>query len=135
VKSCASSADLFTFLPGPPWAGIDGRPVLAKLDVESRLTGPHGDRGGSLRRTASHNGHGFASQYELADIYGNPIHTRKEHMIPAAGIQDQELPVGTEWTGINHPAVTRRCDLGARPGGHGDPPFGSTHPVGNAEIA
>ena len=56
-------------------------------------------------------------------------------MIPAASIQDQELPVRSERTGINHPAVAWRGHLGARPGGHRNAPFGSADAVGSAEIA
>ena len=44
-------------------------------------------------------------------------------MIPAAGIEDQELPVRAERPGIDHPAVARRGDLGAGPGGDRLCPF------------
>ena len=50
-------------------------------------------------------------------------------MIPAAGIQDQELPVGTERPGIDHPAVARRGDLGAGTGGDRQTAFGAPKPV------
>ncbi len=38
-ESCASSANLFAFAFRPPWAGIDGRPVLSEFDIENRLAG------------------------------------------------------------------------------------------------
>ena len=77
---------------------------------------------------ASHHGHGFPGQHELAEIDGYPFHPRKQHMIPAAGIQDQELPVGAERTGINHPSVARRRHLGAGAGGDGEPLLGAAEP-------
>src|SRR5436305_244900 len=37
-------------------------------------------------------------------------------MIPAPGVEDQELSVAAEGTGVNNPAITRCCDLRARSG-------------------
>src|SRR5579863_3182940 len=34
-------------------------------------------------------------------------------MIPATGIQDQELPIAPKRAGVNYPAIARRCDLRA----------------------
>ncbi len=55
-------------------------------------------------------------------------------MIPAAGIQDQELAVSAEGPGINHPAVARSRDLGAGPGGDRQALFGAAEAVGGAEF-
>ena len=55
-------------------------------------------------------------------------------MIPAAGIKDQELAVIAEGSGINHPAVTRRRDLGGGPGGDGNALFGAAQAVGSPEF-
>ena len=76
---------------------------------------PLGRGGRHLRRAAPHHCDGLAGQHELTDIDGNPIHPREDDMIPAAGIQDQELPVGAERSGIDHPAVAGSGHLGARP--------------------
>ena len=46
-------------------------------------------------------------------------------MISAANVQDQELPIRPERTGIDHPAVGRRGNLGTRAGGDGDALFGA----------
>src|SRR5262249_8140774 len=37
ASSSASSANLLAFVYGPPWAWIDGNPVLAELHIEYRL--------------------------------------------------------------------------------------------------
>ena len=55
-------------------------------------------------------------------------------MISAAGIKDQDLAVIAEGTGINHPAVTRRDDLGRGPGGNGKALFGAAEAVGSPEF-
>ena len=56
-------------------------------------------------------------------------------MIPAPGIKDQELSVAAEGTGINNPAITRCCDLGAGPASQGNAFFNATYAVGTAKIA
>jgi len=57
------------------------------------------------------------------------------NMIPATGIEDQELSVAAEGTGVNNPAVTRCCDLSSRPGCQRNALFDATRPVGTAKIA
>src|SRR5258707_1459587 len=133
-KSCASSANLSAFICGPPWAWINGSAVLTELDVEHGLTricreyrcdlgrGPHGcDR--------------LPRKYKLADVDRNALHPGDQHMIPATGIEDQELSVAAEGTGVNNPAVTRCCDLGSRPGCQRNALFDATRTVGTAQIA
>src|SRR5258705_10721912 len=56
-------------------------------------------------------------------------------MIPATGIEDQELSVASEGTSVNNPAVTRGCDLCTGPGGQRNAFFHATCSVGTAEIA
>ena len=56
---------------------------------------------------------------ELPQIDGNPVHSRQQHMIAAAGIQDQELAVIAERPGINNPAIAGGGDLGAGAGRDG----------------
>ena len=51
-------------------------------------------------------------------------------MIPVAGIKDQELPVGAERTGVNHPAVGRRGYLGAGAGRDGNTLFHPADSIG-----
>ena len=109
-----------TFSPSPvrpPWAWIDGSPVLSELDIEHRLAA-------SLsRRPAAICGRRFPSPQPVPRSARTgrdrryPIHPSQQDMIPAAGIQDQELAVGAERSGVNHPAVGRRRHLGAGAGG------------------
>ena len=65
--SCASSANLFAFACRPPWAGIDGSPVLAELDIEHRLVGAR-RQGRRHLRAAAHDRDGLSGQHELAEI-------------------------------------------------------------------
>src|SRR5262249_17239218 len=55
-------------------------------------------------------------------------------MIPAADIQDQELAVRPERTGVDHPTVSGRSNLGSGPRSNGKPSFGPTIPVGGAKF-
>ena len=84
--------------------------------------------------SASHRSHWLAGQDKLSGIDGNPFHPHQEHMIPAAGVQDQELSVGSERTRVNDEPVARGCDLGAGPGRDGKALFGPSHAVRVAEI-
>ena len=104
----------FSLSVGPPWARIDGRPVFSKLDIEDWLarTGCH-SRG--RLRSATHHRNGFSGQHKLAEIHRNPLHPRKQHMIPAACIQDQELSVGPERSRIDNPAIAGGGHLRAGP--------------------
>src|ERR1700728_358842 len=56
-------------------------------------------------------------------------------MIPAASIQDQELPIAAKWSGVNYPTVAWRGDLGAGMRGDGLAFLGSTDAIGCAELA
>ncbi len=56
-------------------------------------------------------------------------------MIPAPGIEDQELSVAAEGSGVNNPSVTRGCDLGAGPAGQRNAFFYPAGTVGTAKIA
>src|ERR1700733_13816334 len=133
-KSCASSANLFAFICGPPWAWINGSAVLTELDIEHGLTricreyrcnlgrGPHGcDR--------------LPRKYKLGDVDRNALHPGDQHMIPATGVEDQELTVTAERSGVNNPAVTRGRDLGADPRCQRNAFFYATHAVGTAKFA
>src|SRR5215204_3805588 len=133
-KSCVSSANLFAVGCGPPWAGINGGAVLTELYIENRLARAYRDRCGRFRPSA-HQRHRFAGQHELANIHRNPFHAREKHMIASAGIEDQELSVGTEWSGIGDPAVAGRRNLGAGPGRDRHALFASAEAVGHTEVA
>src|ERR1700719_683972 len=56
-------------------------------------------------------------------------------MIPAAGIEDQELAITAKRPGVNNPAVARGSNLGARTGCDGQSLLGSTGTVRGAELA
>ena len=62
---------------------------------------------------ATHHRNRLPRQHELPQIDGYPFHPRQQHMIPAAGIKDQELAVIAEGSGVHHPAIARSRDLGA----------------------
>src|SRR5437879_3350789 len=113
-KSCASSANLFAFICGPPWAWIDWSAVLTELDIEHRLARGGGDYGCNLGRRP-HGCDRLPRNYKLADINRNALHPGDQHMIPAPGIEDQELSVAAKRPGVNNPAITRGCDLGSGP--------------------
>src|SRR5712672_2209781 len=109
-KSCASSANLFAFICGPPWTWIDWSAVLTELDVEHGLTRVGGENGYDLG-CRSHRRDRLPRKYKLADINRNALHPGDQDMIPAPGIEDQELSVAAEGARVNNPAVTRGCDL------------------------
>src|ERR1700760_1674717 len=105
-KSCASSANLFAFICGPPWAWINGSAVLTELDVEHGLTRVCSD----YRRDLGRGPHGrdrLPRKYKLANVDRNALHPGDQHMIPATGVEDQELSVAAKRSGVNNPAVTR----------------------------
>src|SRR5436853_4975070 len=91
-KSCASSANLFAFICGPPWAWIDWSAVFTKLDVEHWLTRMGSENGCDLGGR-SHGRDRLSRLNELPDIDGNALHPGDQDMIPAPGIEDQELSV------------------------------------------
>src|SRR2546421_12697187 len=133
-KSCASSANLFAFICGPPWAWIDWSAVLTEFEREQGLARIGGqDRWDPGCRT--HGWDRLPRKNKLADGNRNALHSGDQDMIPAPGIKDQELSVAAEGTGINNPAITRCCDLGAGPGGQGNAFFNATYAVGTAKIA
>src|SRR5947199_10125153 len=133
-KSCASSANLFAFICGPPWAWIDWSAVFTELNIEHGLArGSREDRcdlGGF-----SHRRDRLPRKYKLADVNRNALHPGDQDMIPAPGIEDQELSVTSERPGINNPAVTRGCDLGAGPGCQRNAFLHAAGPVGTAKFA
>src|ERR1700733_13048468 len=55
-------------------------------------------------------------------------------MIPAAGIEYQELAIAAKGTGLHYPAVAGGGNLGAAVAGDGNPLLGSTDAVGVAEV-
>src|SRR5437879_660150 len=133
-KSCASSANLFAFICGPPWAWIDWSAVLTELDVEHGLTRIGREDGCNLG-LRPHGRDRLPRKYKLADVYRNALHPGDQDMIPATGIEDQELSVAAEGAGVNNPAITRCCDLGAGPGCQRNALFDATRAVGTAKIA
>src|ERR1700692_3108525 len=128
-KSCASSANLFAFICGPPWAWINGSAVLTELDIEHGLARV----GRKYRSDLGGRPHGrdrLPRKYKLADVNRNALHPGVEDMIPAPGIEDQELSVAAEGTGVNNPAVTRGCDLRSGPGCQRNAFFRATRAIG-----
>src|SRR5258705_12357623 len=124
-KACASSANLVAFICGPPWARVDWSAVLPELDIE------HGPaRGGRENRCdlgrRSHGRDRLPRKDKLADVNRNALHPGDQDMIPATGIEDQELSVASEGTGVNNPAVTRGSDRGTGPGGQRNAFFHAT---------
>src|SRR3954454_8054020 len=133
-KFCASSANLFAFTCGPPWAWINGSAVFTELDIEHGLT----RAGCEYRCNLGCRPHGcdrLSRKYKLADVDRNALHPGDQHMIPASGIEDQELTVAAEGSGVNNPAVTRGCDLSAGTGCQRNAFFRPTDPVGTAKVA
>src|SRR5258706_11369591 len=133
-KSCASSANLFAFICGPPWAWIDWSAVLTELDIEHGLARISRENGCN----PGHRPHGcdrLPRKYKLADVDRNALHPGDQHMIPATGIEDQELSVAAKRSGVNHPAVTRGCDLRPGPGCQRNAFFYATDAVGTAKFA
>src|SRR5215475_409877 len=133
-KSCASSSNLFAFICGPPWAWIDWSAVLAELDVEHGLTRIGCENGRNLG-LCPHGRDRLPCKHELSDVYRNALHPGDQYMIPAPGIEDQELSVAAEGTSVNNPAVTRCCDLRAWPRCQRNALFYAARAVGTAEIA
>src|SRR6266700_2458230 len=133
-KSCASSANLFAFICGPPWAWIDRSAVLTELDIEHGLARVGRENGCNLG-CRSHGRDRLPRKYKLSDVYRNALHPGDQDMIPAPGIEDQELSVAAEGPGVNYPAVTRGCDLGAGPGRQRNACFDTARAVGTAKIA
>src|SRR3984893_7531303 len=109
-KFCASSANLFAFICGPPWAWIDWSAVLTKLDIKHGMARSGGENGCDLG-SRPHGRDRLPRQYKLADVDRNALHPGDQDMIPAPGIEDQELSIAPERTGVNNPTVTRCCDL------------------------
>src|SRR5262245_33312088 len=90
---------------GPPWVGVYWLAVLPELNIEdgARIF----TTALACRRRRTHNGNRFAGKHKLAKAGVYAAHPRKEHMIPSAGVEDQELPIGPKRSGIDHPAVRR----------------------------
>src|ERR1700753_4262081 len=133
-KSCASSANLFAFICGPPWTWIDWSAVLTELNVEHGLARVGGEDGCNLgRRSLSRDS--LSRKYKLADVNRNALHPGDQHMIPATGVEDQELSVAAKRPGVNNPSITRGCDLGPGPGRQRNALFYATRAIGTAKFA
>src|ERR1700748_3786715 len=77
-KSCASSANLFAFICGPPWAWINGSAVLTELDIEHGLARV----GREYRRDLGRGPHcrdRLPRKYKLADVDRNALHPGDQH--------------------------------------------------------
>src|SRR3954469_8592951 len=133
-KSCASSANLFAFICGPPWAWIDWSAVLTELYIEHG-SARRGRENGCDLGGRSHSRDRLTRKYKLADVNRNALHPGDQDMIPAPGIEDQELSVASERPCINNPAVARGCDLGAGPGSQRNAFLYAAGPIGTAKFA
>src|SRR5437899_9637605 len=133
-KSCASSANLFAFICGPPWAWIDWSAVLTELDIEHGLARISRENGGYLG-PCPHGRDRLPRKYKMADVDRNALHPGDQHMIPTTGVEDQELSVAAKRSGVNNPAITRGCDLGAGPGRQRNAFFRAASAVGTAKFA
>src|SRR4029077_9382171 len=134
LKSCASSANLFAFICGPPWAWIDWSAVLTELDIEHGLARISLENGCDLGHRP-HDRDRLSRKYKLADVDRNALHPGDQHMIPATGIEDQELSVAAERAGVNNPSVTRGCDLFTGPCCQRNAFFHATCAIGTAKLA
>src|SRR6476659_8712176 len=133
-KSCASSANLFAFTCGPPWAWIDWSAVLTELNIEHGLARSGCEDGCDLG-PGPHGRDRLPRKYKLADVNRNALHPGDQDMIPAPGIEDQELTVAAEGSGIHNPAIARGCDLCTGPRCQRNAFFYATSPVGTTKIA
>src|SRR6266851_5747449 len=133
-KSCASSANLFAFICGPPWTWIDWSAVLTELDIEHGLA-RNGCEDGCNLGCRPHGRDRLPRKYKLADVNRNALHPGDQHMIPAPGVEDQELSVAAKRSGVNYPAITRGCDLGAGPRCQRNAFFDATCTIGTAKFA
>src|ERR1700722_11350682 len=133
-KSCASSANLFAFICGPPWAWINGSAVLTELDIEHGLARV-GCQDRSNLGSRSHGCDRLPRKNKLADVNRNTPHPGDQDMIPAPGVQDQELSIAAKGPGVNDPAITRGCDLCARPRCPRNAFFAAAGTVGTAKFA
>src|ERR1700716_1279754 len=133
-KSCASSANLFAFICGPPWTWIDWSAVLTELDIEHGLARVSREYGCNLGRRP-HGCDRLPRKYKLADVDRNALHPGDQYMIPAPGIEDQELSIAAERPCVNNLAITRGCDLGAGSGCQGNAFFYATRAIGTAKFA
>src|SRR5260370_22002440 len=88
-KSCASSANLFAFICGPPWAWIDWSAVLTELDIEHGLARVRREDRGNLG-LLSHGRDRLPRKYKLADVNRNALPPADQHTIPAPGVAHQE---------------------------------------------
>src|SRR5882762_9186385 len=100
-KSCASSANLFAFICGPPWAWIDWSAVLTELNIENGLARGRRENGCDLG-CRPHGRDRLPRKYKLADVYRNALHPGDQDMIPAPGVEDQELSIAAERPGVNN---------------------------------
>src|SRR5262249_21072801 len=107
--------------------------VLAELNVKNRVRNAKG-RYGSHPRRVTHHRHGLTTKHKLPEINSNPFHSRQENMISAASINDQELAIIAEISGINDPAIVRRTDLRGGAGGDGEPFFDASEAIGRTEF-
>src|SRR5579863_2347820 len=131
--SCASSANLFAFICGPPWAWINGSAVLTELDIEHGLARVSREYRSDLG-LRPHGRDRLPRKHKLTDVNRNALHPGDQDMIPAPGIEDQELSVAAKRACVNYPAVTRGCDLGAGPRCQRNAFFGATRAVGTAKF-
>src|SRR4029077_14938653 len=100
-KSCASSANLFAFICGPPWAWINGSAVLTELNVEHGLARVSREYRCDLG-FRTHRRDRLPRKHKLADVNRNALHPGDQDMIPAPGIEDQDLSIAAERPGDNH---------------------------------
>src|SRR5262245_3518122 len=118
---------------GPPWAWIDGNPVLAELHVKYGLVCTARFGNGRLG-SAAHHCDGLARYHELPQVNGYPFHPSEQDMISAAGIKDQELAIIAEGAGVNHPSIAWGRDLAPRAGGDRYALFGTAEAVRGAKF-
>src|SRR5262249_24976911 len=116
----ASSACLFVFRFHPPWTGINRSPVLAELNIEHGTRCPAADRGRGGGGSVAHHGNRLAGEDELTKRNIDLFNPAKQHKVPAATIDDQELPKGSERSRERHPAVAGRRDGRSSPSRQGN---------------
>src|SRR5262249_2478458 len=133
TMSCASSANLLVVVVcRPPRSRINRHSVLSKFHVKRRRAGA-GEYGGPSGGPLPHYGVRLSGQYELANVDRNSVHAGHQHVIPTAGIQNQQLSVGAVWRRVDHPSVAGGRYLGTWARHDRDPLFGATDSIGCSE--
>ena len=110
-------------------------PSLRNSTYKNRLFRADSDRRRGLRGSVAHARHRLARQYELPHVHIDSTHAGQDHIIAAAGVNDQELSITSIRPGKGDPSVAGRNDDTIFPRGDGKAFFGPAIAVGRAKAA